>query len=57
MIDIQVESELNPVMALDEPSVHVDTDGNSVAGIPTVVQVISVIEVLNIHIVAFVPVV
>ena len=43
--------------ALDEPLVYVDTDGDSIPGIPAVVQVIAVLGVVDIHIIVFVPVV
>ena len=44
-------------IAFDEPLVQGDADGNSNAGIPWVVQIISAIGIVNIHIIVFVPVV
>jgi len=44
-------------IALDEPLVHVDGDCDPIPGMPSVVQVIAVLEVNDIHIIVFVPVV
>ncbi len=37
--------------------VHVDGDGNPILGIPTVVQVIAVVGIVDVHVVVFIPVV
>jgi hypothetical protein len=44
-------------IALDERLVEVDGDRDSIPGIPAVVQVIAVPEVVDIHIIVLVPVV
>ena len=44
-------------IAPDEPLVHVDSDCDPIPGMPSVIQVIAVLEVDDIHIIGFIPVV
>jgi hypothetical protein len=57
LTDSRVRTRFTFVHALDEPLVHVDADCNSIAWMPAVVQVVSVIRIIDIYIIAVVPVV
>ena len=46
-------AQLNPVLRI----VYVDADRNSILRIPAIVQIVSVIGVINVHIIVFIPVV
>jgi len=48
---------LHRATTLNERLVQVKTDGNAIAGISAVVQIISVVVVVDVHVIAVVPIV
>jgi len=45
------------VTALDEPLVQVEADGNAIAGISAVKQIVSITVVVHVYVIAVVPIV
>ncbi len=57
LIDFRAGPGLHWFTALDERLVQVEADGNAIAGISAVIQIISIAVVVHVYVIAVVPIV